>query len=289
MRGSVAQVMLLAVCHANQPIPCKQLLLKLCAKEFVSWSICAKCAEQHIRDMDVDDLIAGGAIANECTGFGIDEFCRQRANAPDPRLEDGAGGGESARSHAHTVMMNLLKGAPHTSPTWVQDLQEKERGKPMLHTVRVDIEMPGMLASTFDKRMKQLLHISFCAAVHVPASSVECARITEWDLSVVVQYQIKVVSAAAVDRLILEIESAKFPSRVVESIVQIHPDNAGRLQEMFSTMEISKPMVLSSHDHAENLWYVHHVASVENILIWCFVGSTCGFWIINGSFWRYPV
>jgi hypothetical protein len=243
--------------------------MRLCADEFISWPSCAKCAEQHVRDLDLDNLIAGDHVANKCTGFDIDSFCQSHESA-----------GPFERKRASGVMVNLLD-VPHThTSAWAEGLQEKELGKSLSHLLRVDIEMPGMLTSTFDGEMQLLLHASFCSALHVPASSVESTRITEWDLSVVVQYQMSVVSSPAVERLFHNIESKSFVARVVENLVEMHPQNAGRLQEMFSNMKISRPMILSSHDHAEGLGFVHYLASIENIFVWCFVGSACGVWMM---------
>ena len=151
-----------------------------------------------------------------------------------------------------------------------------EAEKPMMHHIRVDIEMPGMIESTFDTPLRVELKKSLCTVLNVPRSTVRLEKLTEWDLRLVAQYQIDVLSAPAVDRIFHRIASKTFKTDVTALlVVSAKPEKAGRLMEVFSRMVVSKPMLLGSHDDHE-VDFVNEVIHQERLFLWILLGVFAG-------------
>ena len=74
-----------------------------------------------------------------------------------------------------------------------------ESGVPIVNIVRVDAELQGVIKSTFNDQMQEQLKFGLAATLHLPPRSIRQVKITEWDLSLVVQYILRVQGAATAD------------------------------------------------------------------------------------------
>jgi hypothetical protein len=122
-----------------------------------------------------------------------------------------------------------------------------ESGVPIVNIVRVDAELQGVIKSTFNDQMQEQLKFGLAATLHLPPKSIRQVKITEWDLSLVVQYILRVQGAATADAAFNKFQQASFVREVVDNIMTRHPNLESRFNEIFSNIRFSKPEIVKTY------------------------------------------
>lgn len=129
-----------------------------------------------------------------------------------------------------------------------------ENGVPIVNIVRVDAELQGVIKSTFNQQMQDQLQYGLAATLHLPPKAIRQVKITEWDLSLVVQYVLRIQGAASADAAFNKFQQESFVREVVDNIMTRHPNLESRFNEIFSNIRFSKPEIVKTYsvDEEEN-------------------------------------
>ena len=163
-----------------------------------------------------------------------------------------------------------------------------ESGVPIINMVRVDAELQGVIKSTFNADMQDQLKVGLAATLHLPLASIRQMRITEWDLSLVVQYVLRIKGAATADAAFNKFEQASFVREVVDNIMTRHPNLESRFNEIFSNIRFSKPEIVKTFSADEEGGSGQFILSMMFLMGLGFVGYV-GFQGLKGrnSFIKY--